>query len=126
MTQSLPKDFGSPRGGEGEECHARRHKNPQPDSLALTLPTCFVDVEDFFPRKSLLDFVTAGFKGLGDFLVKIAYRTNRDVDTKQCLSDFLTTPSGYPVQGSNTGSRFSLEFGIWLPNTFGGGKLWVE
>lgn len=27
---------------------------------------------------------------------------------------------------SNTSSRFSLEFGIWLPNTFWGGKLWVE
>jgi integrase len=27
---------------------------------------------------------------------------------------------------SDTSSRFSLEFGIWLPNTFGGGKLWVE
>jgi len=25
-----------------------------------------------------------------------------------------------------TSSRFSLEFGIWLPNTFWGGKLWVE
>jgi hypothetical protein len=48
----------------------------------------------------LLDFLTTGFKGLGDFLVKIAYRTKRNVDTKQCLSDFLTAPSGYPVQGS--------------------------
>jgi hypothetical protein len=26
----------------------------------------------------------------------------------------------------DTSSRFSLEFGIWLPNTFWGGKLWVE
>jgi hypothetical protein len=30
-----------------------------------------------------------------------------------------------PKRG-NTSSRFSLEFGIWLPNTFWGGKLWVE
>ena len=29
-------------------------------------------------------------------------------------------------QSANTTSRFSLEFGIWLPNTFWGGKLWVE
>ncbi|MEI6135764.1 MAG: hypothetical protein WCP72_12390, partial [Desulfomonile sp.] len=69
------------------------------DSLAQTLPTRFINVEDLFPGKGLLDFLTAGFKGLGDFLVKIAYRTKRNVDTKQCLSDFLTAPSGYPVQG---------------------------
>jgi MFS family permease len=30
------------------------------------------------------------------------------------------------IIGYNTSSRFSLEFGIWLPNTFWGGKLWVE
>jgi hypothetical protein len=40
---------------------------------------------------------------LGDFLVKIAYRTNRDVDTKQCLSDFLTASSGHPVQCGKIG-----------------------
>ena len=34
----------------------------------------------------------------------------------------LRTDPGSP----NTSSRFSLEFGIWLPNTFWGGKLWVE
>jgi hypothetical protein len=99
LAQSLSKDSGSPRGGEGEECHARSHKNPQPDSLALTLPTRFINVEGFFLGKRLLDLLTAGFNGLGDFLVKIAYRTNRDIDTKQCLSDFLTAPSGYPVHG---------------------------
>jgi hypothetical protein len=117
LAQSLSKDFGSPRGDEGEECHARRHKNPQPDSLALTLPTRFIDVEDFFPRKSLLDFLTAGFNGLGDFLVKIAYRTNRDVDTKQCLSNFLTTPSGHPVQGGQIrqhGGKSGAETGSGL------------
>jgi hypothetical protein len=103
LAQSLSKDSGSPRGGESEECLARHHKNPKPDSLALTLPTRFIDVEDFFPRKSLLDFLTAGFNCLGDFLVKIAYRTNRDVDTKQCLSDFLTASSGHPVQGGKIG-----------------------
>ena len=30
--------------------------------------------------------------------MKIAYRTNRDVDAKQSLSDFLTAPPGYLVQ----------------------------
>jgi len=42
--------------------------------------------------------------------VKIAYRTNRDIDTKQCLSDLLTAPSGYPVQGGEI-SQHSGESG---------------
>jgi len=80
LAQSLSKDSGSPRGGKGEECHARSHKNPQPDSLAFTLPTRFINVEGFFLGKRLLDFLTARFNGLGDFLVKIAYRASLKID----------------------------------------------
>ena len=37
--------------------------------------------------------------------MKIAYRTKRDVDAKQSLSDFLTAPPGYLVQSGKSGAK---------------------
>ena len=97
----------SPGGRQREERHGRGHENPKPDSLAHALPARLVHVEDVLFGQSLFDFLTAWFKGLGDFLMKFAHGAKGDVHSEKGPSKLLTPSSGHPMHGGEVGQKSS-------------------
>jgi hypothetical protein len=86
-------------GCQREERHGRGHENPQPDSFSHALPARLVHIEDALRGEGLFDFLTAWFKGLGDFLMKLAHRSEGDVDPEKGPSKLLTPSSGHSMHG---------------------------
>ena len=101
------EDFCTSGGCQGEESHGRGHENPKPDPLAHAFPPRLVHVENLLFGKSLFDFLTAWFKGLGYFLVKFAHRAKGDINPEEGLGKLLTSSSGHPMHGGEVGKESS-------------------
>jgi hypothetical protein len=105
ITQDFSEDLRPPRCGYMEEGNRRSYEYPKPAALSLSFPSGLIDVENRLFRQSLPRLCMGTSQGFGDLLMKLAHRSETDVDPEDRLGDFLTTPPSDSVQPREMGQK---------------------
>jgi hypothetical protein len=74
-----------------------RDNDPMPGALSLFFPSGLVDVEDRLFRQGLSYRFLRGRQGFRDLLMKLADRSQTNINPENRLGDFLATPSSHSV-----------------------------